>query len=119
MNKIMVTTRKRLDELIKGSALTWEGLAMDSEEDFKAVVDWMSEHGATLKTQDVYITKGCDMNQLEDLTGRNAYPDDLSIVSFKLSDIENVDKLFIARFQVGARWMDDVVENNRRREARF
>ena len=92
---------------------------MDSEEDFKAVVDWMSKHGATLKTQDVYITKGSDMNQLENLTGRNAYPDDLSIVSFKLSDIENVNKLFIARFEVGGRWMDDIVDNNRRRDGNF
>ena len=116
MNKILVTTREALDELINDSALTWEGLKMDTENDYKQVTDWMREHGANPKTENVYITTGKTMNALENLTGSNAYPDDLSIVSFKLSEIENAMKLTLARFEVGGRWMDDVVDNNRRRE---
>ena len=116
MIKILVETREQLDELIKDSALTWEGLKMDAEEDYKQVTDWMREHGASHKTENVYITTGKTMNMLENLTGSNAYPDDLSIVSFKLSEIENVMKLALARFDVGGRWMDDIVDNNRRRE---
>ena len=116
MNKILVTTREALDELINDSALTWEGLKMDTENDYKQVTDWMREHGANPKTENVYITMGKTMNALEGLTGSNAYPDDLSIVSFKLSEIENAMKLTLARFEVGGRWMDDIVDNNRRRE---
>ena len=118
MKKILVKTREQLDDLIKDSALTWEGLKMDTEEDYKQVTDWMREHGANPKTENVYITEGKTMNALENLTGSNAYPNDLSIVSFKLSEIENAGALCLPRFDVGGRWMDDIVENNRRREGR-
>lgn len=117
MNKILINTREQLDELIKDSALTWEGLSMNSDEDYNAVVKWMRSNGASPKTDNVYITEGKTMNELESLVGNNAYPDDLTIVSFKLSEIENATKLAIPRFQVGGRWMDDIVDNNRRRNS--
>ena len=91
---------------------------MDTEDDYKSVADWMRENGANPKTKNVYITTGKTMNALEGLTGSNAYPNDLSIVSFKLSEIENWKALVMPRFAVDGRWMDDVVENNRRREGR-
>lgn len=116
MKKILVKTREQLDDLIKDSALTWEGLTMKTEKDYKQVTDWMRKHGANPKTENVYITTGKTMNALEGLTGSNAYPDDLSIVSFKLSEIENAASLAIPRFNVGGRWMDDIVDNNRSRE---
>lgn len=118
MNKIFVKTREQLDDLIKDSALTWEGLKIDTEADYKQVTDWMREHGANPKTKNVYITTGKTMNALEGLTGSNAYPNDLFIVSFKLSEIENWKALVMPRFAVDGRWMDDIVENNRRREGR-
>ena len=116
MNKILVKTREQLNDLIKDSALTWEGLKMKTEKDYKQVTDWMREHGAEAKTENVYITTGKTMNALEGLTGSNAYPDDLSIVSFKLSEIKNWKTLVTPRFAVDGRWMDDIVDNNRRRE---
>ena len=59
------------------------------------------------------------MNDVYYLTGSNAYPKDLTIVSFKLSDLINLKtKLFIDKFNVGARWFDDIVDNNLRREGR-
>lgn len=118
MNKIFVKTREQLDDLINDSALTWEGLKMKTNADYKNVTDWMAQFGAKPKTKNVYITKGKTMNALEGLTGSNAYPDDLSIISFKLSEIENAMALAIPRFSVQGRWMDDIVENNRRREER-
>ena len=118
MKKIFVNTHEQLDELIADSALTWEGLKMNTDEDYADVTGWMRKQGAEPKTDNVYITLGKTMNALEGLTGSNAYPNDLSIVSFKLSEIENAMKLAVPRFQVGGRWMDDIVENNRRRENR-
>lgn len=116
MKKILVKTREQLDDLIKDSALTWEGLKMKTDADYEDVTKWMAQFGAKPKTDNVYITEGKTMNALEGLMGSNAYPDDLSIVSFKLSEIENAMALAIPRFSVQGRWMDDIVENNRRRE---
>lgn len=70
-----------------------------------------------MTTDNFYVTSGKDMNEFcGGLTGDNAYPDDLSIVSIKLSDIKDVSKIILRRFEVGGRWFDDIVDNNRRRE---
>lgn len=114
MKIVSVKTHEELVAL--GSALTWEGLKFD-EECLKLIKSWMEDNGARLKDNaPVYITLGKDMNAAEGLTGSNAYPADLTIVSFKLEDIENVARLTLARFQTGGRWMDDILDNNRRRE---
>ena len=113
MNVIPVKTHEELVNL--KSALTWEGLKLD-DETFSEINEWMAHYGAKMKTDNIYLTKGADMNAAEGLTGKNAYPSDLSIVSIKLEDIENAMALAIPRFQVGGRWMDDILENNRRKQ---
>lgn len=114
IRNIMVTEKAVLDELYQDSALTWEGLALDSIPD---AADWISKH-TTFKKEPVtaYITPGGVMNEMYGLTGDNAYPKNLTIVSFKLSDMENLGSLMTARFAVGGRWFDDIVDNNQRRE---
>lgn len=110
------TTEKELKELYDDSALTWEGLDT-SDENLEAVIEWIRSCGTELKSETFYITSGKDMNAFcGGLTGNNAYPDDLSIVSIMLSDIEDVGKIILRRFEVGGRWFDDVVDNNKRRE---
>ena len=64
----------------------------------------------------VYIVSGKVMNVYCDLTGDNAYQDDLNLIAIKLSDIADYSKIVLPRFQVGGRWFDDIVDNNRRRE---
>jgi hypothetical protein len=53
------------------------------------------------------------MNTYYGLKGSNAYPNDLTIVS--VTDINQI-KIAWARFGVGGRWFDDIVDNNARRE---
>lgn len=112
MEIIDVKTKEILDELEANSALTIEGLSKESIPDF---VNFIKEN-AGLKSETVYTVSGCIMNYYYGLTGSNAYPNDLTIVSIKLSDIENVGKIILTRFQFGGRWFDDIVDNNRRRQ---
>ena len=49
-------------------------------------------------------------------TGSNAYPEDLTFVSIPLSMFKNIRKLAMLKLQLGARWLDDIVDNNARRE---
>ena len=100
MEIITVETKEQLKELYDSSAMTWEGLR---EDNFEIALDMAGQAGAK-----GYITKGKVMNELCDLTGNNAYPDDLNIFSIK-----NFKGLAI---QFGARWIDDVIDNNARRE---
>ena len=110
--EIINVDSKTLKELVKGSALTIEGLAESSFDEF---LDWVKDI-AGLKTRCLYVTKGRLANSEWLLTGDNAYRNDLNIVSVKLDDIEDRNKIVMARFQVGARWMDDIHDNNVIRE---
>lgn len=110
MNKITVKTLKELKTL--GSALTIEGLTDEAIPDF---LDWIKKYTPILK-EDVYITKGATMNKVLNLTGNNAYPDDLTIVSVRLDDMQNSSAIIMPRFAIGARWLDDIINNNLMRE---
>ena len=110
MEVIEYNTREVINEL--GSALTMEGLA---EESYQELLDWVKQF-TPLKTERVYVINGKDMNRIYNLTDDNAYQDDCHIVSIKLEDMENAFAVTIPRFQIGARWLDDVVSNNVRRE---
>lgn len=56
------------------------------------------------------------MNREYGLTEDNAYPSDVNIISIKLEDIKDVNKVVIPRFSIGARWFSDIVDNNRTRQ---
>lgn len=110
MEKRYINTKEELKDL--GSALTIEGLCEDSIPD---LFKWIEEY-TPLKRSIAYITVGKVMNELLLLTGDNKYPDDLTIVSVKLEDMENYGAVIIPRFSIGGRWMDDIISNNIRRE---
>ncbi len=110
MNKIFVKNLEELKAL--GSALTMEGLIDEAIPDF---LDWIKKYTPILK-EDVYITKGATMNKVLNLTGDNAYLDDLTIVSVRLEDMQNPNAVILPRFAVGARWLDDIINNNLMRE---
>lgn len=93
-----------------GSALTWEGLAID-DDCLKDVFEWL-ENLTPVKTKQIFVTSGKLMNESYHLKGNNKYPDDLHIVSIKLEDMVKPQAVVIPRFQVGGRWMDDIISNN-------
>ena len=63
-----------------------------------------------------YTWKGKLMNQIYMLTSSNAYSEDLTFVSIPLNMFKNIEKLAILKLQFGARWLDDIVDNNAHRE---
>lgn len=104
-----------LKALYDDSALTIEGFKTD-EDNLKALANWLEEHNCKMRNDDFYVVKGALMNKVYGLTGDNAYRDELPIVCVKLSDLSDVHKIVTARFELGARWFDDVVDNNLARE---
>lgn len=55
------------------------------------------------------------MNEFCGLTGNNACPKDFTILVIDPTSIDLL-QVTMARFELGARWFDDVVDNNRRRQ---
>jgi len=99
------------DELYDNSALTLEGLSLDSLDDYANYLDKI----CGLKDDAVfYIIDGNEMNNFYMLSGNVAYPGDLHIVVIKLDDLVNPSAIVMKRFSFGGRWFDDVVDNNAR-----
>lgn len=89
-------------------ALTFEGL---DPSDIDQVVEFLQENSNLTENEipEAYIISGYYMNELCRLSGSNAYPDDLTIISFlPYGDI--------VAMSIGARWMTDIIDNNADRE---
>ena len=110
--EIVACDAKKLEDLVEKSALTVEGLAESSIDEF---LDWIEEH-TKLKVRRAYVTKGSLANSEWGLTGDNRYKDDANLVSVPLDDMEDWKKIVMTRFQIGGRWMDDIKDNNVMRE---
>lgn len=100
MEIIKVETKEQLKDLYDCSAMTWEGLI---EEDFETALNTCGDEGAK-----GYVTMGKVMNEICQLTGSNAYPDDLTIFS--------IDKFKGLAIMFSARYLDDIINNNADRE---
>ena len=116
--KIIPADETKIRELENGSAFTWEGLS-GLENDKEVILDCFKKADVLgdVETFEFYTWKGELMNQIYQLTGLNAYPEDLPFVSIPLSMFNNnIGKLALVKIQLGARWLDDIVDNNARRE---
>ena len=116
--KIIPADETKIRELKNGSAFTWEGLS-GLENDKEVILDDFKKANVLddVEIFEFYTWKGELMNQIYQLTGSNAYPEDLTFVSIPLSMFNNnVGKLALVKFQFGARWLDDIVDNNACRE---
>lgn len=112
IKKIEITRKEQLDELYNGSAFTIEGFDT-SKANIDKLIEWFEECGGVKEPVSIFITKGCIMNKEYGLTEDNAYPSDVNIVSIKLEDIKDIKRIAISRFRIGARWFNDIVDNNR------
>lgn len=109
---------EKLDEFYNDSSLTFEGCTTDKE-NLDYLYNWLKELNAIKGTLlPIYTYKGSLMNEKYGLTGSNAYPNDLNFITVKLSDINYSDNLAYKRFEIGGRWFDDIVENNKYRQDR-
>ena len=113
---INVDTQEKIEKLKLGSALTFEGCNI-SQESLNNLMNWIKKY-TEMKTERVYVISGNTMNTIYNLTGNNAYPDDLHIVCIDLDDMVDFNKIIIPRFSVGGRWLDDVINNNLMREGK-
>lgn len=110
MEIINVTNRELLAMLYKDGALTLEGRAA-SPDSLSNLLDWIRSV-AGLAAEQVYVLKGKLMNEAYGLTAPAAqYPEELPIVCVRRADMELPRELNGARYAVGGRWFDEVVDN--------
>jgi len=100
-----------LYELENGSALTFSGL-VDDDSSYEGIINWLEENGAPMIDKTFYVFKGEMMNRIYDLKGKVRYPEDLTFISIKLDSIKNLDRIYLKRYELGGRWLDDIVDND-------
>ena len=113
--ELIEATDDDLVNLEKGSAFTFEGL-MSDDKNLNDLVDFFNEKTNVKIPMKIYHATGEKVNALYGLTGRNAYPDDLDIVLLPLDNWNELGNLPMIKIQIGARWFDDIVDNNRMRQ---
>lgn len=113
---IGVKTERVFNELYNDNAFTFVGLSLT--DDLLEMLNNVFEENDLLAKpiENLYVLKGEYINNLLNLTGDNRYPDDLTIISIKLDNFKNIGKLAIFKLKIGARWFNDIVDNNLRRE---
>ena len=117
---LIEANEEKIKELKEGSAFTFEGLKADDESLAQLVSDLVKETQMKV-CPTIYTWKGELFNSIYGLTGNNRYPEDLTFVSLALDNWDNKDipTLSIFKFKVGARWLDDIVDNNAVREGNY
>lgn len=113
--ELIEATDDDLVNLEKGSAFTFEGL-MSDDKNLNDLVDFFNEKTNIKIPMKIYHATGEKVNTLYGLTGRNAYPNDLDIVLLPLDNWNELGDLPMIKIQIGARWFDDIVDNNRMRQ---
>lgn len=110
------TTKGELLSLTDNSAFTIEGAGGDLNEWCVGLNEMFAkENIGQVKT--FYTFTGKLMNDTYNLTGSNSYPSDLTFLCFMLDGLD-IGKLAIFKLNFGARWLDDIVDNNNAREQR-
>ena len=100
-----------LEMLYNGSAFTFEGLDT-SRESMKSLMTALKDYvNPEMDELTIYVVKGSLMNDRYGLW-KDPYPDRLSIVAIPTNQFKDIGKLAMFKLQVGARWFDDIVDNN-------
>ena len=111
------TTKSELLSLTDNSAFTIEGAGGDLNEWCIGLNEMLAkENIGQVKT--FYTFTGKLMNSVYNLTGSNAYQNDLTFLCFMLDGLD-IGKLAMFKMKFGARWLDDIVDNNNAREQRM
>ena len=103
-------TVEDIEEMYNRSEFTWEGMNIDKDNLY--VISGVIEQNGLLpeKPYTFWTWSGKMFNEMYNLTGDNRYPDDLTFLA--------IDNLYDPMFKIatGARWLDDIVDNNSARE---
>lgn len=111
--ELKYATEQDIKDMYDRSEWTWEGMTTD-EDNLDAIAQFIELNAPKVPQPYTFWTwTGDTFNKMYDLTGNNAYPDDLIFLA--------VDNLYeplypILKMRVGARWLDDIVDNIKWRE---
>lgn len=106
---------KKLKELYDRAALVFLGCLVDEIDLYS---DWIVEQGSEFINRQVYHLTGDTLNNFYKkmfpkavLLDTNSFNPNLNILIYDFNDITNSSNLILSRFQIGGRWLSDVIDN--------
>lgn len=116
MKDIRIASNEDLQMLYKDSAFTYIWL-LDEDKQYESLKDYLFKESGLTEPEEVimYKASGKLVNTEFKLRGKKKFPENLNIVMLPLSNFKNEEiwKLSIIKFQIGARWFDDVINNSK------
>lgn len=118
MAKLIEANETQIEELRNKSAFTFIGAGGNLDEWMVGINDVLKQNGIN-QVSKFYTWKGKVMNDMYELTWTNAYQDDITFLAFDITEIpmDQIGKLSMLKIQYGARWLDDIVDNDLARES--
>lgn len=118
MAKLIEANETQIEELRNKSAFTFIGAGGNLDEWMVGINDVLKQNGIN-QVSTFYTWKGKVMNDMYELTWNNAYQDDITFLAFDITEIpmDQIGKLSMLKIQYGARWLDDIVDNDLARES--
>lgn len=113
MAKLIEANETQIEELRNKSAFTFIGAGGNLDEWMVGINDVLKQNGIN-QVSKFYTWKGKVMNDMYELTWTNAYQDDITFLAFDITEIpmDQIGKLSMLKIQYGARWLDDIVDND-------
>lgn len=108
MKLIEINDPSKLDEFMETSAMTFEGINLENTD---GLAELLKMCGNKKRNNKGFIFKGYLMNNHYELTGDNRYSNHLNFLV--IPNFWNVQ----FKLLTGARWFDDIVQNNADRES--
>lgn len=105
-NVVRSVSRRDLKSFYKGSALTIEGLDIDSIADY---AEYLEQYSGLKESATFYVVTGKTMNEN---IKKPRYPNDCNIIVIMLNDLIDWKQMVIRRFEFGGKWFDDIVHNS-------
>lgn len=114
---LIKATEQDIEVLRNKSAFTFIGAGGNLNEWMVGVNDMLKQHLIN-QVSKFYTWNGKLMNDMYGLTGTNAYQDDITFLAFDITEIptDQIGKLSMLKLAIGARWLDDIVNNDLVRE---
>ena len=114
---LIKATEQDIEELRNKSAFTFIGAGGNLNDWMIGINDILKQHLINQVSR-FYTWNGKLMNDMYELTQNNAYQDDLNFLAFDITEIpmDQIGKLSMLKLAMGARWLDDIIDNDLARE---
>ena len=112
---LIKATKQDIEALRNKSAFTFIDIGGNLNEWMVGINDVLKQHSIN-QVSKFYTWNGKLMNDVYELT--NTYKDDITFLAFDITEIpmDQIGKLSMLKLAIGARWLDDIVDNDLARE---